>query len=82
MVCVNYKNQVAIDRIIQSANERMRRRDEFSGIKNPPLFYDVGTMCCDECADAGNPDWMKNVFDEAKGGESGFHRICFTPDKE
>lgn len=77
MPCANYKNQDAIDAALRKSNEQLMRIDKASGIENPKLQYELGTMCCDECADGGNLDWMKDMFDEARGGESGFHRVCY-----
>lgn len=69
--CANYKNQEAIDAALRAANERLMRIDKASGIENPIPQYELGTMLCNQCADAGNPDKMKDMFG------SGFHRVCY-----
>lgn len=77
MTCANYLNQTAIDAAIQEANQRLIKIDKASGIENPEPQYKEGTNCCLECADAGTPDWLNDMFLEIHGGDVCFHRICY-----
>lgn len=77
MSCANYQNQGAIDEAIRKANRRLIEIDKASGVENPEPQYKEGTNCCCECADAGNEDWLTDMFNEIHRGDAGFHRICY-----
>lgn len=77
--CANYMNQEAIDLAIREANERLRRLDIASGMKDPPDQYTEGTNCCRECHDASLPDQLNDYLNMVAGRDIGFHRVCYKP---
>lgn len=82
MNCANYLNQVAIDAAIREANRKIMEIDKASGIEDPEPLYEEGTNCCLQCADADNPDWINDMFNEIHGGDAGFHRMCYRGIKQ
>lgn len=64
--CENYMRQEAIDEILRARNRKLGE-----------ILYEPGTNCCLECKDAGNPDPIKDLFNEAHGCEVEFHRVCY-----